>query len=76
MKLYDAVRVVKLLRPLPEYDGWGVNKRAPKVGDIGTYIDLLQAPNLPDHFVVESVESDGSPIWLSEFLFEEIEGVK
>jgi hypothetical protein len=80
MKLYSKVRVVKLLRPIADYDGWGLNKRAPQVGDVGTYIDILHAKNLPDHYVVEAFlgdedESNAAPTWLSEFLVEEIEEV-
>jgi hypothetical protein len=76
LNLYELVRVVKLLRPIPEYDSWGINTRAPQIGDIGTYIDLLISPGLPDHYIVESVGPDGVPIWLSEFTLDEIEPLR
>ncbi len=75
LRLYHEVRVVKILRPLDEYNGWGMNKRPPEIGDTGTYIDLLRAPDVPDHYVVENSDTDGSDIWLSEFLIDEIEEV-
>lgn len=42
---YEQVRIVRLLRPLEEYDGWRVNRRAPHIGDVGTIIDTLQGTN-------------------------------
>ncbi len=64
-----------MLQSPDDYDGWQSNKRNPQIGDIGIFIDLLRAPNLPDHYVVESVDSDGSTVWLSEFLIDEIEAI-
>jgi hypothetical protein len=76
MELYAMVKVVKLLRAPQEYDGWGINKRAPQIGDTGTYLELLRAPGLPDHYVVEAADLDGNAIWLGEFLREEIETIE
>jgi hypothetical protein len=75
LKLYDVVRVIRVLRPAEDYDGWLINQRSPQVGDIGTFVELLQAPNLPDHYVVECSASDGTDIWVGEFLIDEIEPV-
>jgi hypothetical protein len=75
LNLYDVVRVVKIVRPIEEYDGWQINKRDPQIGDTGTFIELLHAFNLPDLYVVESTGLDGIPIWLSEFLIDEIEPI-
>ncbi len=75
LKLYDMVRVVKMCRPIEDYEGWGGSKRSPQVGDKGAFIELLQAPNLPDHYVVESVTPDGDTLWISEFLIDEIEPI-
>ena len=75
LRLYDLVRVRQLLQDADSYDGWHVNRRPPQVGDIGTFIDLLHAPGLPDHYIVESSDSDGVTIWLGEFLAEELEPV-
>jgi hypothetical protein len=75
LKFYDVVRVIKVVRPVEDYDGWRINQRGPQVGDIGVFIELLQAPNLPDHYVVECSGSDGITIWLGEFLIDEIEPV-
>jgi hypothetical protein len=70
---YALVRVKKLKHPPEKYDGWRVNKRSPRVGDIGTILDILHAPNLPDDYVVESSEPDGIPIWLGDFDADELE---
>ncbi len=67
------VRVVRLLHPAEEYDGWRVNKRNPQIGDTGTIVEILHAPNLPDKYVVEAVEPDGNTTWLGDFDADEIE---
>lgn len=75
LKEYSIVRVVKLLLAADEYDGWRMNQRDPQIGDTGTLIDVLHAPNLPDKYVVENVRSNGRTIWLSDFFAEEIEPI-
>ncbi len=42
--MYREVRIRRLLRPAGAYDGWGFNQRAPRVGEVGTLIDILYAP--------------------------------
>ncbi len=70
---FVCVRVRRLLRDPQSYDGWRVNQRAPQVGDLGTVLDVLSAPNLPDTYVVENCLPDGSCIWLADFADDEIE---
>jgi hypothetical protein len=72
---YQLVRVRRLLHESPHYDGWKVNQRPPALGDVGTIIDILQAPGVPDDYVVESSGADGVSIWLGDFLEEELEPV-
>jgi hypothetical protein len=74
---YSLVRVVRLLQPPDEYDGWRVNQRPPRIGDVGCLIDTLEAPGLPNKYVVEysTIESQGCDIWLADFFAEEIEPV-
>jgi hypothetical protein len=72
-KEYCIVRVVKLSRSITEYDDWGLNQRNPQIGDTGTLIEKLHAPNLADKYVVENTGYDGKPIWLSDFFADEIE---
>jgi hypothetical protein len=62
LRLYEQVRVVRLLHPPEHYDGWRVNQRPPAVGDIGYLIDILQTPGVPDG-------------WLGDFLADELEPV-
>jgi hypothetical protein len=75
LRQYEQVRVVRLLRPAEHYDGWRLNKRAPAVGDVGSLIDIHQAPGSPDDYVVETSGPDGVTIWLGDFLAEELEPV-
>ncbi len=72
LKEYSFVRVRQLLRAPDHYNGWNVNKRPPQVGDEGTIVDVLQAPGLPDSYVVESSGKDGVTIWLGNFTAEEL----
>ena len=73
LEQYELVRIRQLHQPAEAYDGWRVNQRPPQVGDIGTIVDILQAPDLPDGFVVESSGLDGATIWLGGFRAEELE---
>jgi hypothetical protein len=72
-KPYVTVRVRTLLRAAEGYDGWQVSQRPPGVGDVGVLVEVLSAPGLPDHYVVECVASDGATVWLGEFTAEELE---
>ena len=75
LKQYELVRVRQLLKPAVEYDGWRVNQRPPQVGDVGTLLDILHAPGLPDRYVVESSGTNGITAWLGDFAAEELEAV-
>ena len=70
---YQLVRVAKLRRGMEDYDGWKLNLRSPVVGDIGTLLDVLHAPGLPDRYVVECSGADGVTIWLGDFDADELE---
>lgn len=72
---YEMVRIRRLLRSAAEYNGWRVNQRPPTVGDVGTLLDVLHAPGLPDRYVVESQGTDGATVWLGDFAAEELEPV-
>lgn len=72
-RLYDRVCVRQLLHPLGHYDGWHVNQRPPQVGEAGTIVEILQAPGMPDRFVVECSGADGVCIWLGDFSAQELE---
>ena len=76
LREYELVRVVRLRDPAA-CDGWKVNKRPPKVGDVGALIDILRARGLPDRYVVEcpSASGDGSAEWLGDFAEDELEPV-
>jgi len=70
---YTKVKICKLIQNPDEYDGWRVNQRMPAIGDVGTLIDILHAEGLPDKYVVEKADTNGVPIWLSNFFEEELE---
>jgi uncharacterized protein YjaZ len=75
LKRYGPVRVRQLFQAAVEYDDWRVNQRPPRVGDVGTLLDILNAPGLPDRYVVESSGADGITVWLGDFAAEELEVV-
>ncbi len=64
-----------LFRRTNEYNDWDVNQCNPQTSDIGTLIDVLRAPNLPDKYVEANAGNDGIPIWMREFLAEGIEPI-
>ncbi len=73
---YSVIRVKQLLHPEIDRDGWKINQRPPQIDDIGTIVEILQAPNSPIHYMVECVNKDnGTSIWVSKFEAEEIEAV-
>lgn len=76
IRAYAEVRVRHLLQSPTDYDSWLMNQRAPRVGDVGTVVDILRAPGLPDRYVVECSDSDGTDVWLADFLREELEPVE
>lgn len=73
---YCRARIRRLVHHPDSYDGWGINRRAPMVGDIGTIIDILSIPDGPDRYVVECPGPDGVDIWLGDFLARELEPVE
>ena len=75
LALYGVVRIARLLREPNEYDGEVLNKRSPQIGDTGYVVEILQASGLPNNYVVECSGSDGTTLWLGEFLAEELGAV-
>ena len=73
LQQYDIVRVSQLLKEPADYNGWGVNQRAPRVGEVGTIVDILQASGLSDCFVVECCDPNGVAVWVGDFASEELE---
>lgn len=73
LEIYASVKIIDIVRAEDAYDGWKVNLRAPCIGDVGCIVDILKAEGLPDHYVVECCDHDGTSIWLSEFQSNEIE---
>ncbi len=73
LEQYSRVRVVRLRHSPEKYDGWRLNRRSPQVGDIGTVVDILHAPNRPDDYIVESSGPDGITTWLGDFDADELE---
>ena len=70
MKEIDVVRVIKLLTPNRHFDGWGPDRRPPRIGDVGTIVHV-GVPN--EAYMVECSDKDGSSIWLADFVAEELE---
>jgi hypothetical protein len=74
--MYKEVRIVRLIGSPTNYNGWNLNRRAPQVGDRGFLIDRLDAEGVGTRWVVEASASDGTTIWLADFLDEELELVE
>lgn len=72
---YSTVRVRQLEKPLETYNGWNVNQRPPAIGDVGTIVDVLEAPGMPSKYIVESSGLNSSTAWLGEFCAAELESM-
>ena len=70
---FGLVRIRQLLRPAAAYDAWRLNTRPPRVGDVGTLVDILHAAGRPDRYVVELSGPDGASVWLADFVAAELE---
>ncbi len=72
---YQLVRVVALRVSAESHDGWGVNRRAPRVGDVGALVEVISATGVADRYVVECVSAsgDGTTEWLGDFAEDELE---
>jgi hypothetical protein len=68
-KEYDAVKIVKLLEANRSYNWRNSISRLPRTGDIGMMVDILRERT----YIVEMTDSKGQPIWLADFLEEELE---
>lgn len=69
---YSAVKIVALSKPADAYDSWGINRRAPALGDIGTIVEILRSDDGAVTYVVECVNLDGSSEWLDDFTASEL----
>jgi hypothetical protein len=76
LKPYAVVRVKCLVATDDDYDGWCVNKRPPAVGDVGTLLEILTAPDLPDRYVVDGCTADGMTVALGDFPAKELKPVE
>jgi hypothetical protein len=69
---YVVVRVARLRVVERPFDGSSDVMRAPRIGDVGTIVNVL-APNA---FVVECVDRDGMTVWLADFYADELDPVE
>lgn len=70
---FSVVRIRVLLDAKHNWFGETDCGQLPRVGDVGTVVDVLHAKGLPDKFPVELVETDGTVRWLCDFWAEELE---
>lgn len=73
---YSEVKIVALSKPADAYDNWGVNRRAPAIGDVGTVVEILRSEAGAVTYVVECVNPDGSSEWLDDFTESELTAYK
>lgn len=72
-KQYDVVQVVQINIFRNNYDSWKINRQAPKIGDVGTIVEILSSPDQSIRYVVESVAKNGETLWLSDLEEEELQ---
>lgn len=75
LQQYQRLQVQRLLLPAEAYDGWCINQPPPRMGDVGTIVDILQSPGHADRYTVECSAADGITLFLGDFLAEELEPV-
>lgn len=73
LEQFGLVRIKRLRQAAEAYVGWRVNQRPPRIGDVGTLLDILHSAGSPDRYVVESSGTDGVTVWLGDFAAEELE---
>jgi hypothetical protein len=62
---FDPVRVASLPHIAPAL--WNGSLRKPRVGDVGSVVEISQAPLQLPRFTVECVAADGRTVWMAEF---------
>lgn len=70
---FQLVRVTKLRASPEQYDGWKLNQRAPRLGDVGTVVEV--SGGTEERFVVECAGPTGVPEWRGELSAEELQPV-
>ena len=72
----DTVRVVALTGPPAAYLVRASSERPPRVGDVGTVIDVAgRLGGVGHHYTVALRHPDGRPVWLAVFAAHELERV-
>jgi hypothetical protein len=62
LQQYQRVQVRQLMQPTEAYDGWCVSQRPPRVGDVGTIVDILPKAGRAAQYIVECSAADGNTI--------------
>ena len=68
-RLYDTVRIARLLTPEREVSGSSAAPPQPRVGETGAVVDDVG----DGLYLVEHVTADGYTTWLAEFSVAELE---
>lgn len=63
-KEYDTVRVISLPHITPVL--WNGSSRNPRIGDIGSVVDIVLSQSRLPRFTVECVSPDGRTVWMAE----------
>ena len=72
---YQTVRIKTLFREGDADHPFGEYQRLPHVGDIGTIIDISEPTEGQTTYTVEHGGPDGRPIWIANFVEEELEAI-
>lgn len=72
IRMYDRVKVVKLLERDRYHSGSQGATRPPQVGDTGTVVDIERRHDGSVLYYVELVDKSGATVWLATFHIGEI----
>ena len=73
---FQTVQIKALLREDSSYDPFGINERAPRVGDTGIVVDVRAQSDVPPEYTVECGRPDGTSAWIADFVEEELEAME
>ena len=73
LKTGDEVRVIRLDRSGADHLVVHEAQRAPRLGDRGVVVELVQTPDGETRYLVEADDGDGEALWLAEFGADELQ---
>jgi hypothetical protein len=63
----DTVRIARLRGAVREHLRKAASGRLPRVGDVGTVVQVLDSSRGPSRYLIEAIDDEGSVVWEAEF---------